>query len=81
MNAAKQAFSGFLGNGQLNADQTFIITIINYLAVNGTIDKAMLTKAPFNEKHYQGIYGLFPDPAKINRLFSIIDEVNANVVA
>ncbi|MRT92393.1 DEAD/DEAH box helicase family protein [Ancylomarina sp. 16SWW S1-10-2] len=82
VNAAKQAFADFLSNGQLNADQiTFINTIINYLAVNGTIDKAMLDKAPFNEKHHQGIFGLFPDPAKITRIVSIIDQVNANVVA
>jgi len=82
VNAAKNAFAGFLSNGQLNADQiTFINTIIDYLVVNGTIDKAMLTKAPFNEKHHQGIFGLFHDPGKITRLVSIIDEVNGNVVA
>ena len=84
VNAAKNAFAGFLSNGQLNADQiTFINTIIDYLVVNGTIDKAMLTKAPFNEKHHQGIFGLFHDPAKVTRLVSIIDEVNgnANIVA
>jgi len=51
------------------------------LAVNGTIDKAMLTKAPFIEKHYHGIFGLFPDSARITRLVTIIDELNANVVA
>ena len=60
---------------------TKISTIISYWAVNGSNDKAMLTKAPFNEKHHQGIFGLFPDPARITRLVSIIDEVNANVVA
>ncbi|WP_372750824.1 DEAD/DEAH box helicase family protein [Labilibaculum sp.] len=82
VNAAKSAFSDFLGNGHLNADQiTFINTIINYLAVNGTIDKAMLDKAPFNEKHHEGIFGLFHDPDKIKRIVSIIDEVNGNVVA
>lgn len=82
VNAAKNAFSGFLSNGQLNVDQiTFINTIIDYLAVNGTIDKAMLTKAPFSEKHHQGIFGLFHDLSKITRLVSIIDEVNANVLA
>ena len=66
---------------KLNAGQTFINKIINYLVVNGTIDKAMLTKAPFNEKHYQGIFGLFPDPIRINCFVSIIDKVNGNVVA
>ncbi|WP_282015927.1 DEAD/DEAH box helicase family protein [Marinifilum flexuosum] len=79
VNAAKKAFSGFLSNGNLSADQiTFINTIIDYLAVNGTIDKAMLVKAPFTEKHHQGIFGLFKDPAKVTRLVSIIDEVNGN---
>ncbi|KZS39739.1 restriction endonuclease [Aquimarina aggregata] len=74
-----QLFSELIQSENLNANQiTFINTIIGYLNKNGTIDKSLLTKPPFNEKHEKGIIGIFPDEDKVVRIISIIDHINRN---
>tara|TARA_B100001245_G_scaffold232462_1_gene214634 strand:+ start:935 stop:3409 length:2475 start_codon:yes stop_codon:yes gene_type:complete len=76
--AAREAFSGFLHEGNLNPDQvTFLDTIINYLTHNGTIDKKLLFEPPFTHQHDQGPFGLFEDN-EVRQLISIVDDINHN---
>ncbi len=76
---ANQLFSELIKVENLNANQiTFINSIVNYLNVNGTIDKSLLTKPPFNESHDKGIFGIFIEEDKIVQIISILDEVNGN---
>lgn len=77
-NAARQAFSEFLGTVNLRADQiTFIDRIIQHLTVRGVIDKRMLAEPPFTDVHDQGIFGVF-DEGDQDRIISIVDRVNSN---
>lgn len=78
MNAAKEAFSEFLGNTKLTADQqTFINRIINFLSVKGTIDNKMLFDMPFTEINHEGITGVFP-VEQATKVISILNKINAN---
>jgi type I restriction enzyme R subunit len=78
--AAKTAFADFLTKGKLKADQmTFINNIIDFLTVNGTIDKAMLFESPFTDINDQGLLGVF-DADEASRIIHIIDDINSNAV-
>lgn len=78
--AAKTAFADFLTKGNLRADQmTFINNIIDFLTVNGTIDKAMLFESPFTDINDQGLLGVF-DADEASRIIHIIDDINNNAV-
>ncbi len=80
VNAAKAAFAAFLQTERLNATQLhFINTIIDYLTVNGTIDKKMLFSKPFTDINDQGLAGVF-DMETAGTIVRIIDEINGNVV-
>jgi type I restriction enzyme R subunit len=60
--AANKLFAEFLNSTSLKADQmTFINRIIQFLTVNGSIDKKMLVEPPFTDLHDQGIFGIFGD--------------------
>ncbi|MDF2456214.1 MAG: Type site-specific deoxyribonuclease [Cytophagaceae bacterium] len=79
LTAVQKVFSEFLGSNSFSADQiTFLNTIISYLTKNGTIDKAMLVESPFNDRHDQGIFGVFEDEAQVEKVISIIDRINEN---
>ena len=72
-------FANFIEDKNLKPVQiTFIQTLINYLNTNGTLDKKLLTKPPFNEASDDGIIGLFDDN-KVRDIVSIIDRVNENI--
>ncbi|WP_417371233.1 DEAD/DEAH box helicase family protein [Gelidibacter japonicus] len=74
-----QLFAKFIEDKNLIPIQiTFIQTLINYLNTNGTLDKKLLTKPPFNEASDDGIMGLF-DENKVREIVSIIDTVNENI--
>jgi len=76
INAAKEAFGEFLGKGTLSATQImFINTIIDYLSVNGTIDKSMLFEKPFTDIDYRGISGVFSNEETV-KVIRIIDQIN-----
>lgn len=76
INAAKEAFGEFLGKGTLSATQImFINTIIDYLSVNGTIDKRMLFEKPFTDIDYRGISGVFSNEETV-KVIGIIDRIN-----
>ena len=78
INAAKEAFSEFLGNTKLTADQqTFINRLIDFLSVKGTIDNKMLFDVPFTEINHEGITGVFP-VEQATKVISILDKINAN---
>ncbi|MDO8952402.1 MAG: type I restriction-modification enzyme R subunit C-terminal domain-containing protein, partial [Draconibacterium sp.] len=76
--AANQLFAEFIQSGNLSADQiTFINNIIDFLTINGTIDKSMLFEPPFTHINDQGITGVF-DEVQVTKIIRIIDEVNTN---
>jgi len=76
--AAQAAFSDFIQAGNLSADQmTFIQNIIDYLTVNGTLEKDMLFQSPFTDMNDQGLFGLFDD-AEAGKIIHIIDQINEN---
>lgn len=78
INAAKEAFSEFLGNAKLTADQqTFINRLIDFLSVKGTIDNKMLFDVPFTEINHEGITGVFP-VEQATKVISILDKINEN---
>ena len=57
----------------------FINAIIDYLSVNGTIDKRMLFDKPFTDIDYRGISGVF-NSADTAKVISIINEINTNAI-
>lgn len=78
--AAKEAFSAFLEAGSLTvAQQTFLNTLIEYLAENGTIELKVLFKQPFTDIDSGGVVNLFDD--RSTQLFSIIEGINGNAKA
>ncbi|HEY6975567.1 MAG TPA: DEAD/DEAH box helicase family protein [Chitinophagaceae bacterium] len=80
INAAKEAFSEFLNNKNLNADQIhFINTIIDYLSVNGTIDRHMLFDKPFVEINDEGLTGVF-NFDQAGHIVKIVDRINKNAM-
>lgn len=78
---ANQLFADFISKGNLNANQiTFIQKIINYLNQKGVIEKQLLTQAPFNEQHDQGVFGIFPEEDKVMKVIQVINQVNQNAM-
>jgi type I restriction enzyme R subunit len=78
ISAAQKAFSDFLNNGNLRADQiTFIQNIIKYLNINGTIEPGMLFEPPFTDINDGGLNGVFEDKAAY-KIISIVEHVNEN---
>jgi len=72
-------FADYIQTENLNPQQiTFIQTLINFLNVNGTLDKSLLVKPPFTENHDEGIFGLFKDEGEVRHIISLIDTVNNN---
>ena len=72
-------FSNFIEDKNLQPVQiTFIQTLINYLNTNGTLDKRLLTKPPFNDASDQGVMGIFEE-SKVVEIVRIIDSVNENI--
>ena len=58
--AAKQAFSGFVANHQLSADQTeFLDAVIDSLTETGIVDPQSFYESPFTDLDDLGIAGLF----------------------
>lgn len=80
INAAKEAFSTFLQAEKLTATQLhFIDTIIEYLNVNGTIDRQMLFGKPFTDINDGGLAGVF-EMEKAGLVVRIVDDINRNAV-
>jgi type I restriction enzyme, R subunit len=80
INAAKHAFAEFLSKNNLNPTQIqFINTIINYLNVNGVIDKNMLFEKPFTDIDDGGISEVF-DTEQTAKVIKIIDSINSSAL-
>lgn len=78
--AAQEAFSEFLNNGSLRADQmVFIQNIITYLTKNGTIEPSMLFESPFTDINDRGLNGVFEDDSAY-KIISIVEHVNENAM-
>lgn len=74
--AAKALFADFINREGINAEQmNFIDTLINFLTVNGTIDKTMLFDRPFTDINQNGIVGVFKDDDAL-KIISIIEKFN-----
>ena len=77
--AAMKAFSAFINEQNLNADQiAFVMKVIDYIEQNGFVDNvAELTRPPFDKP--QSFIKLF-DVAKQKKLVQIINEVKDNAL-
>jgi type I restriction enzyme R subunit len=74
--AAKALFADFINRDVINAEQmNFIYTLINFLTINGTIDKTMLFDRPFTDINQNGVMGIFKDEDAI-KIISILDGFN-----
>lgn len=74
--AAKALFAGFINRQGISAEQmTFINTLINYLTINGTIDKAMLFDRPFTDINHEGILGVFKHDDAL-KIIAIVNKLN-----
>jgi type I restriction enzyme R subunit len=73
--AAKQAFSEFLLNRQLTADQhEFLNMIIDHLTARGVMDPKLLYEAPFTDFDSKGVEGVF-EYSDVVRLVKILRDV------
>lgn len=82
VNAAKEAFAGFVASRTLTADQiTFVNSLIDYLVVNGTVAPRQLFESPFTERHHEGVAGVFRDKGQVSELFAVIDQISRNARA
>ena len=81
--ALNEAFADFISTGDLNANQmTFVRTIIEYMAVNGTIEKsALVDQPPFNQHFEDGIFGMFSDESSVARVLQVVDRIHQNAIA
>ncbi|GAA4407005.1 DEAD/DEAH box helicase family protein [Nibrella viscosa] len=77
---AKAAFASFTENIPLNVvQQTFINTLIDYLAENGVIEPKVLFRPPFTDIDSGGVVSVFND--KSNELLDLIRDINQNARA
>ena len=77
----QKAFASFITQQNLLPNQiTFINTIIDYIARNGVLKPAMLTKTPFTDIHDQGLFGLFEEEHLQREIVHLIREVNSNAL-
>ena len=75
-------FASYIQNKNLQPAQiSFLNKLINYLNINGTLDKKLLVKPPFTETHDNGIIGVFTNEEDVRSIISIVDLVNDNVIA
>ena len=81
MNAAKEAFAGFLNGTSLDSNQIYFVNqIIEYIVHNGLMkDLSVLQDAPFTDNG--SIVEVFTDLTVWFGIKSIIDKINANAIA
>ena len=78
--AANKHFSTFIQSENLTPNQiTFVQKIIDYLNINGVLEKQMLTQSPFTDQNDEGVMGVFGDEdTKIFKVIQLVEEVNKN---
>jgi len=81
MNAAKEAFSRYLNDVNLDQRQIYFVNqIINYIVKNGVMkDLSVLQDAPFTDRG--SIVEIFTDLSLWMGIKQVIDNINANAIA
>lgn len=81
MNAAKEAFSEFLNESNLDSRQIYFVNqIVEYIVHNGMMkDLSVLQESPFTDQG--SVVELFPDLNVWNGIRKVIDQINDNAVA
>lgn len=81
MNAAKEAFSEFLNDTNLDSRQIYFVNqIVEYIIHNGMMkDLSVLQESPFTDKG--SVVEIFTDMNMWIRIKKTIDQINANAVA
>ena len=81
MNAAKEAFAGFLNDTSLDSNQIYFVNqIVEYIVHNGLMkDMSVLQDAPFTDNG--SIVEVFTDLTLWLGIKKIIDQINANAIA
>ena len=81
MNAAKEAFSEYLDNANLDSRQIYFVNqIVEYIVHNGMMkDLSVLQESPFTDKG--SIVDIFTDMSVWMGIKGVIDKINANAVA
>ena len=81
MNAAKEAFSEYLNNVNLDSRQIYFVNqIVEYIVHNGLMkDLSVLQESPFTDKG--SVVEIFTDLTVWMGIRKIIEQVNANAVA
>lgn len=81
MNAAKEAFSEFLVETNLDSTQIYFVNqIVEYIVHNGMLkDLSVLQESPFTDKG--SVVEIFTDLNVWMGIRKVIEEINANAVA
>ena len=81
MNAAKEAFSAYLENSNLDSRQIYFVNqIVEYIVRNGMMkDLSVLQEAPFTDQG--SVVEIFTDLGVWANIKSIIDRINENAAA
>lgn len=81
MNAAKEAFSEFLNDTNLDSRQIYFVNqIVEYIVHNGMMkDLSVLQETPFTDKG--SVVEIFTDLTVWMGIRKVIDQINANAVA
>ena len=81
MNAAKEAFSEFLNDTNLDSRQIYFVNqIVEYIVHNGMMkDLSVLQESPFTDKG--SVVEIFTDMTVWMGIRKVIDQINANAVA
>lgn len=81
MNAAKEAFSEYLNEANLDSRQIYFVNqIVEYIVHNGLMeDLEVLRESPFTDKG--SVAEIFSDMNVWMGIRKVIDQINANAVA
>lgn len=81
MNAAKEAFSEYLNNTNLDSRQIYFVNqIVEYIVHNGMMkDFSVLQESPFTDRG--SVVDVFTDISVWNGIKKVIDKINMNAVA
>ena len=81
MNAAKEAFSAYLSDTNMDSRQIYFVNqIIEYIVHNGMLkDLSVLQESPFTDQ--DSIVDIFTDLSVWMGIRGVIDQINANAAA
>ena len=81
MNAAKEAFSDYLNDVNLDSRQIYFVNqIVEYIVHNGMMkDLSVLQETPFTDKG--SIVEIFTDLSVWLGIRKVIEQINANAIA